>query len=341
MPENEKRFKKVMNKIGIAMLLFLAFINIFSALSNPLTTVFKYAMGEEIGRVVGKLAYSFLYLLSFVLPACILMGMVKKDGAELMLERKLPKDAIAYILASISIVYTFAVINSYFVSVFGYSDFSSEYLWGNEAMTNTDLMLELIGTAMVPAVCEEILFRGAILSALKPYGKTPSIIISAILFGLMHQNAEQLLYTTVAGILLAWVVYETGSIWCSILIHFFNNFIGVFENALSERVNTVYADSVILIFEGLIFLSGVISIAYLLTKKLKNKENGKIFNGGFYKKNLNASDFDGSVKVALSAGRITRLFFSPTVIVFTTLSVLTMIAYILMSLLHRLGVLTL
>ena len=152
----------------------------------------------------------------------------------------------------------------------------------------------------------------------------------------MHQNAEQLLYTTVAGLLMGYVVYETGSVWCSVLIHFFNNFISVFESVLVERINITYVNAIVTAFELLLFLSGVISIVYLAVQKLRKSNDTQSYTDGFYGKDIEELDGD-KVQKRLSAGRITRLFFTPTVIIFIVLSGLTVVLYLIMSVIVKAG----
>ena len=82
--------------------------------------------------------------------------------------------------------------------------------------------------AVIPAICEEVLFRGFILTALK--GKTKpvyAIIITGVLFGLMHMTPIRILPTTLLGISCAYMVYRSESIFVSMTMHFINNMISV------------------------------------------------------------------------------------------------------------------
>lgn len=89
--------------------------------------------------------------------------------------------------------------------------------------------LVLFVFALTPAVCEEGLFRGFILSSLHRYTTSWAIIVSAVLFGLMHVltsnvlAVERFLPTTFMGLLLAWVALRTGSIWPGVLLHAMHN----------------------------------------------------------------------------------------------------------------------
>jgi sodium transport system permease protein len=87
-----------------------------------------------------------------------------------------------------------------------------------------DLVLTLALVALTPAVCEEALFRGAILrgfaSTLPPL---TSAVLTGALFGLFHANLYQLVPATVLGIVLSLVALRSGSILPSMLTHFINN----------------------------------------------------------------------------------------------------------------------
>ena len=78
--------------------------------------------------------------------------------------------------------------------------------------------------ALSPAICEEVLFRGVILSSLKD--KIPPslcIIIVGFLFGVFHMHIFRMFPTALLGMALTFIVYRTGSIYLSVIAHFFNN----------------------------------------------------------------------------------------------------------------------
>lgn len=79
-------------------------------------------------------------------------------------------------------------------------------------------MLFLIG--IYGPFCEEFVFRGMIFRGYKKSGSTFwAILLSSLLFGLMHMNINQAIYAFAIGILLALLVEATGSLWGSIFCH--------------------------------------------------------------------------------------------------------------------------
>ncbi len=77
--------------------------------------------------------------------------------------------------------------------------------------------------AVSPAVCEELLFRGMILSGFRRLGMWPAILLSGLLFGLAHSSIYRLIPTFFLGVLFGYLVWRTGSVYCSIVAHALNN----------------------------------------------------------------------------------------------------------------------
>jgi sodium transport system permease protein len=78
--------------------------------------------------------------------------------------------------------------------------------------------------ALLPAVCEELAFRGFILSGLRRLGhKWWAIGLSAVAFGLVHPFLHQKITATLMGLALGYVAVQTGSLWACILLHGLHN----------------------------------------------------------------------------------------------------------------------
>jgi sodium transport system permease protein len=77
--------------------------------------------------------------------------------------------------------------------------------------------------AVTPAVCEELLFRGLLLSALRRLGMWPALLITSTLFGLAHASIYRLLPTFFLGLVFGYMVWKTGSVFTGIVAHALNN----------------------------------------------------------------------------------------------------------------------
>ena len=85
--------------------------------------------------------------------------------------------------------------------------------------------LILCGVIIAPVI-EEILFRQLLLENLLPYGTGKAVLSSGILFGIMHLNAEQLLYSMFVGIIFGMVVVRTGKVRYAIYMHIMTSLFG-------------------------------------------------------------------------------------------------------------------
>lgn len=84
--------------------------------------------------------------------------------------------------------------------------------------------------AVLPGVCEEIMFRGVILRAYEKIGIKRAIIIAAVLFGMFHFNIINFIGPTILGIVFGIMVYKTNSIYSSMIGHALNNSIALVLN---------------------------------------------------------------------------------------------------------------
>lgn len=81
------------------------------------------------------------------------------------------------------------------------------------------MVLGIISAAVLPAVLEELLFRGAILQAARPFGDGFAIFVSALAFALCHTTVPQLLPALLAGLLFGYFTLLSGSLWVTAAIH--------------------------------------------------------------------------------------------------------------------------
>ena len=93
----------------------------------------------------------------------------------------------------------------------------------NYIVNNNPLWLNLVIIALLPAVVEEFIFRGLIFNGYKRRNPLAAIVLSAVLFGLIHMNINQFSYAFVIGIIFGLMAYATGSLLPSILSHFIIN----------------------------------------------------------------------------------------------------------------------
>jgi len=91
------------------------------------------------------------------------------------------------------------------------------------AVLEMGLLPGLCFMALMPAFVEETIFRGMLYNTYSKYRPVAGIILSAVLFGLMHMNFNQMPYAIYLGIIMALVMEACDSIIAPMIIHFTMN----------------------------------------------------------------------------------------------------------------------
>lgn len=86
-----------------------------------------------------------------------------------------------------------------------------------------ELLLQFVVLCIMPAITEELFFRGALQGLLRPCGSAAAIFGPALLFALLHLDPFQGLTALVCGVFLGWLAERSGSILPGMLLHFVNN----------------------------------------------------------------------------------------------------------------------
>jgi len=135
----------------------------------------------------------------------------------------------------------------------------------------------LLGTTLIPAICEELLFRGFILRGfMNSVGRTQAIIITALLFGSMHFLIPRIFITALIVILFGILLILTDSIIIPITGHFINNLAAMLILLKSRGVNPDSADMTVFPFYIIVIAAGFFTIGiYWL---IRNKQTSAIAN---------------------------------------------------------------
>ena len=91
-------------------------------------------------------------------------------------------------------------------------------------LRDANLPQKLLVLALLPALCEELAFRGFILSGLRHNGHAwRAVLISSIFFGLAHSILQQSIAAVAIGMVLGYLALQTGSLWPCVAFHMTHN----------------------------------------------------------------------------------------------------------------------
>lgn len=194
------------------------------------------------------------------------------------------KDVIVSILAGYMMIPMVLFINN--VSML----FSKNYLEAaSQTLLTYPFVVQIILMAVIPALVEEFIFRGLFYGTYRKCGVLKGALMSGLVFGLFHLNINQFCYAFVIGVVFAFLVEATGSIWSSVLAHFAINtysitiiqllkITGTYDTMQEAAGETVVQSSSIPMLLTLAMLLGVsigfMSLVYLCIKKMA-QHNGR------------------------------------------------------------------
>ena len=223
---------------GKRVLLFLIILLISSLIGAAISMVFVFA-----GDTGMKIAQGLSSIMMFVVPPIVYYHITRSERRmqELGL-RRVNKPWYLFILIGIALMFVslpvtnqltrwneamslggaFAKLEAYLKTLEETAAATTERLLKADSIGG--LLLNLLVIALIPAVGEELTFRGVLQQGLtrkmNPY---VAIILSAAIFSFIHFQFYGFLPRMFLGILLGYMFYVSGSLWTSITMHFVNN----------------------------------------------------------------------------------------------------------------------
>ena len=201
-----------------------------------------------------------VYVLGILIPLLITTLLfnkfIPKSDFELP-KRYTTRKPVLYVVGTIGVGY---LVTMFMNACF--KDFVERFSAPSEVIANTpiEIFLTFLLYAFLPAVLEELMFRGLLLKRLLPYGKHGAIFISAFLFGLVHIDPPRIIFATVFGLLIGYCYEYTGSLAMPMIIHFINNSISVAGSLVGEDLIAASILSFVIIgfaITGIVFIINI------------------------------------------------------------------------------------
>lgn len=126
--------------------------------------------------------------------------------------------------------------------------------------TSAPFPLALLGGALLPAIGEEFVFRGYIQRHLYGLGARAAVLLTGLLFGMMHLSLVRLLPLTLLGIIFAAAVQRAGSLFPSIIMHFVNNAAALSLFFLFQRTDRAVPESAVPSLLAILFLLAALAV---------------------------------------------------------------------------------
>ncbi len=190
---------------------------------------------SSLGNTAQVLLDMGMYAVYFVLPVLLTAKVVGRRALPIVRRRVGARVLVVSLFGGMMLAVLANFVASMVMGLLMEWGIPKPFIPDNTEGTTTSLLLNLAGTALVPAVFEEVAFRGYVLNALRPHGDKLAVWVSAALFGLIHGNVLQLPFALILGVVLGWLVVQTDSLLPAIVLHFANNAMSVLLSYVERR----------------------------------------------------------------------------------------------------------
>lgn len=174
-------------------------------------------------QILGTLAALPVIYLRFYKENSVVIGAGEERPKQENIEKL--KSAVLVILGAACIGVGFGNI----LTMSPLAGMSQGFAEANEHFYGSTLLIELIGSAILTPILEELLYRGVIYERLRFFmgKKWHAILLSSLIFAMVHLNLVQFIYAFGMGIVLACCMEVTGHVYGAILGHMTANLIAV------------------------------------------------------------------------------------------------------------------
>ena len=309
--EEKTSIKKYAVLIGVSLLLLMGITFFWGVLYYFIMSAMGISTAKANIIISDPAAMQVMQILlsslMFTIPFILVFKANNQRISDLVPLKKPLGNKTAIFFIGLSVCAFANIANSFCGQLFGSLGIDYNVDFGDNPRGFFGFLLSLIATAVVPPLVEEFACRGIILGSLRKFGDGFAVLVSAILFGLMHGNFDQMPFAFMVGLALGFIVVKTDSLWIAVAVHAANNFISVaFEYLLAglsqNAQNLIYS----------LYLMAALILGVIGAVLFSDRE-------GF---NFKKSDTESSLKQ-----KIKWFFTSPVIIIFAVLCVLESLLY--------------
>ena len=216
----KRDFKNLGFIIGTTIIIYIGMQTIISLLGK----ICVEALLTNLNETEQTLIIQIIAQACSIIPAILFLNFYINKEKQSRENKKLYISKPKMILITVAIIYILQLILSLII----FPALGIDYdVLDTIDLTHSDTLLSkfliVFALAFVPAILEELFFRKALIDLLKPFGTSFAVILSALLFGLMHMNLSQSLFACAMGIIFGSIYIYTNDIKTTMLIHFINN----------------------------------------------------------------------------------------------------------------------
>ena len=228
----QRAARRDFSRIGIA--LFVMLVTLFG-LQYLISVVLTHYYGEQVLEIV------WVSLLLGLVPQYL----ISLPAAYLII-RGMPKQSVEPMRITIGRFCILFLICHFLMQVGNYVGIgvnsAIEYFTGsqmgfflNDVFEGTNIWMYIGSVVVLAPVIEELFFRKLLISRMERHGEKPAILVSGLMFGIVHGNFSQFFYAFALGLVLGYIYVRTRKIGITIALHMLINLIGGVLGPLAAR----------------------------------------------------------------------------------------------------------
>lgn len=243
------------------------------------TVIVKGSFGSQLlhnnSEIVQYLINCISYVIYMFIPFILIVYLYRLHPVQAAGIKRIQKPWL--LLPAIPVALTF-----YFAGNF-LSDFVTELLKQIHLLPAPPQMLEApksivaliiyaVEVCVFAPLMEEFLFRGVIMRSLLRYGSGFAIVMTSVLFAMLHGNLAQIPFAFTVGLALGYFAYRMDSVWVSVILHSLINGTSVVFELLSRTLGEDRIKMIYFIIIGVVAVLFAVSIAVLFLKRFFRRE---------------------------------------------------------------------
>lgn len=273
---HKKNIRRHSVRIGICILLFLS-APLFLSVGLSLTGLFEKYSESLILQYCTEMFLMVLFL--FIPFFAVYLSTDKSSKKAILLSLEKPVSPTLFLLSipfGLMLCFAGDYVSSVISSLFEAVGITLTSLPDFEIPTSgTELFLFAFSTIVPPAIIEEFALRSVTMQPLRKYGDLFAIVMTALVFGLMHRNAVQGIFAFIAGAVFGYITVATNSVWPAVIVHALNNGFSVLLNVLME-INEEQANRVYALVVSIVMVTGILSAVLFFVIGERNKPKNKM-----------------------------------------------------------------
>lgn len=186
------------------------------------------------------------------------------------------------VLLQFGLLFSLNFLNGYFVKFLELFGYHASMESSVPTLTGWNLLPAILVIALLPAILEETLFRGAVFGSMEEsgWGTFSAVLVSGALFSLFHGNPEQTIYQFLCGAAFALLAQRAGSLLPGMLAHFLNNAVILSLTSFGVEIEALpLAGTIALYVVSGVCLAGTLAFLFLEKKNVRGgvKEGKQFF----------------------------------------------------------------